>query len=172
MAGPPRGFPSAIRPGSPPLTPPHRPLRLSSPEFARPPPSSPSSSRCEHPGLQPCTPLPPWGSAQGNLSRTTSLPHRRRRHRRHHQRRHQDLKRQRKRTWARPSDVRGSARTRSAARQTPRPWRAFRSKGRDRGRWSGSLADQVIKIKSNQHQEVPCAVNSHARLAHEAMFLS
>ena len=45
-------------------------------------------------------------------------------------------------------------------------------KGRDRGKWSGLLADQVIKIKSNQRQEVPCMVNSHARLAHEAMCLS
>lgn len=79
LAGPPRGFPSAIRPGSPLLTPPHRPLRLPAPELARPPPSSPSSGRCEHPGLQPCAPLPPWGSARGNLSQTTSSPHHSRR---------------------------------------------------------------------------------------------
>ena len=128
MAGPPRSFPSAIRPGSPLLTPPHRPLRRPTPELALPPPSSPSSGRCEHPGLQPCAPLPPWGSARGILSQTTSSPHHRRRHRRRH-RHHQDLKRQLKRAWARPSDARGSARTRSEARQTPRPQRAFRRRG-------------------------------------------
>ena len=36
LAGPPRGFPSAIRSGSPPLTPRHRPLRLPSSELAQP----------------------------------------------------------------------------------------------------------------------------------------
>lgn len=67
-----RGLPSTIRPRSPPLTPPYRPHGPPPPEHARPPPSSPSSGKCEHPRLQPCAPLPPCGSAQGNLLRTTS----------------------------------------------------------------------------------------------------
>lgn len=45
LAGRFRGFPSAVRPWSPPLTPPHRPHGPPPPELERPAPSSPSRWR-------------------------------------------------------------------------------------------------------------------------------
>lgn len=158
------------RPGSP-LCTPHRtlgyPLLSSRGHRLRLRPVGGASIQAGH-----CAPLPPWGSAPGELVPDDLQPHHSRRHRRH-RRHHQDLKRQLKTTWARPSDCREAApRTRSVARQTPRPPARLPEKERDREKWSGLLADQVIKSNQHQHQDVPCAVNSHARLAHQAMSLS
>lgn len=165
LAGPPRSFPFPIRPRSPPFTPLHRPPGSLCPELARPQPSLLSRRRCEHPGLQPCTPLPPWGNSERNLPRTTSGTHRRHRGPRGAAEENLGAAEWRKR---RRAHAQCTAKAPPAAR-SPILFRSLFQVlvGGEQGagrRVSEAVFCNVLFADQNIERKVQCAENSHVRL--------